>query len=84
MPHNIELIAIGGNEIHIHLLIMTKRWLSIPDLIWNLKGKSSYDAKKEANFNLYWQKGYSIFTVSDKYVEKLIFYINNQEKHMSF
>jgi len=79
--NGVEPIAIGGNENHVHLLIASKKWISIPDLVWNIKGKSSYDAKKLSALDLFWQKGYSVFTVSEQGIPALISYIHNQQEH---
>ena len=79
--HAVKLIAIGGDAVHLHLLIASKKWLSIPDLVWDIKGRSSYDAKKLFDFDLYWQKGCSVFTVSEQAIPNLISYINDQPEH---
>ena len=81
---SIEVKALNTTENHVHLLIGLRKWQNIPDLMWQIKGKSSYDIKKFPNLNLEWQTGYTVFTVSEKEVDKIIDYINNQEEHHRF
>ena len=82
--YSVKLVELNSIENHIHLLINPRKWISIPDFVWEIKGKSSYDIKKMPNLNLNWQDGYAVFTVSEQEVEKLKKYIKNQEKNHLF
>ena len=62
--YEIKILSLNCTEIHVHLLIQVRKWISITDLIWEIKGKSSFEIKKYQNLNLSWQTGYSIFSVS--------------------
>ena len=62
--YDIKILALNSTEIHVHLLIQVKKWISIAEVIWEIKGKSSFEIKKHQNLNLSWQTGYSIFTIS--------------------
>lgn len=78
-----HLDKINGVEDHIHLLISIKPSESISNVVRNLKTDSFYWLK-ENNFitdDFGGQDGYSAFTVSERYLENLKKYIQNQEKH---
>ena len=70
--YDIKILALNSTEIHVHLLIQVKKWISITEVIWEIKGKSSFEIKKHQDLNLSWQTGYSIFTISEENLEKII------------
>lgn len=80
--HDAKVISLNGTEDHVHLLLQCHKWPDIPKIMWAIKGKSSYDLSKHQIQNLYWQTGYTVFSVSEEKVETLIKYIENQkERH---
>jgi REP element-mobilizing transposase RayT len=87
--HGWTSLAIGGMPDHVHLLVRSHTWLSIPDLVKSLKGSSSHwinhSGKLQEHFG--WQEGYGVFSVSPSNVMQARRYIENQERHhrdMSF
>lgn len=79
--HAAKILALNGTEDHVHVLIECHKWPKIPDLMWEIKGKSSYDIARSGVGNLFWQAGYSFFTVSEEKIEFLIRYIEKQKEH---
>jgi putative transposase len=77
------LLAAGGIEDHIHLLVSLGRTASISDLIRNIKTNSSSWVHETfpqlARFA--WQSGYGAFSVSRSVIERVKGYIANQKKH---
>jgi REP element-mobilizing transposase RayT len=77
------LIAAGGIEDHVHLLVGLHQSQSIADCVRDLKSNSSrwiHDTQpKLAGFA--WQKKYGAFSVSESSVEKVKRYIANQKTH---
>jgi putative transposase len=77
------LIAAGGIEDHIHLLIMLPKTLSIAKAMQLIKGGSSkwiHDTFPEHRL-FEWQEGYGAFSVSTSNKSRVIAYINNQREH---
>ncbi|MBX3720689.1 MAG: IS200/IS605 family transposase [Turneriella sp.] len=76
-----EVLELNGTEDHLHLLIRCSKWISIPDLMWAIKGKSSYEISRQEGCNLFWQSGYALFSVSEKDIPNVRKYILNQKHH---
>lgn len=78
-----EVIAIGGMEDHVHLLVRTPPTVAPATLAKQVKGSSSHLVNPEhgrrAEFR--WQRGYGVFSVSPQHVERIRRYVLNQEEH---
>ena len=78
-----KILAFGGMEDHLHLLLSLPPSLATADAVRLLKGSSSKwihdNLAKHPNFR--WQQGYSAFSVSISHVKRTIAYINNQREH---
>jgi putative transposase len=79
--HGARVLALNGTEDHAHLLLQCRKWPDMPGIMWAIKGKSSYDISKHQIQNLYWQAGYTVFSVSEEKVGTLTKYIENQKEH---
>ncbi len=78
--------AIGGIENHIHLVISIPPKLSITTFVQNIKGSSSHYvnhgiANNETTFA--WQRGYGVFSLSEKKLNIAVNYVKNQKQHHS-
>jgi putative transposase len=72
-----KLIAQGGYEDHLHLLLSLPPQRNLAMVVKRIKGRTSRE-----HANLYWQTGYYAETVSRNGVADLTDYILNQwEKH---
>lgn len=81
--NNMVLIAVGGIEDHIHLLILLPKTMSISKAMQLIKGGSSkwiHDTFPEHRL-FEWQEGYGAFSVSASGKARVIDYINNQREH---
>ncbi len=81
--NKIILIAAGGVEDHVHILIALPRTMSISKAMQLIKGGSSkwiHDTFPEHRL-FEWQEGYGAFSVSLSNQEKVVSYINNQPEH---
>ncbi|MFN3151928.1 IS200/IS605 family transposase [Bremerella sp.] len=78
-----ELLAAGGVEDHIHLLISMSREIAISDLVRDAKSISSHwiHTTIPGSRAFAWQQGYSVFSVSQSGLEDVKSYIANQEEH---
>jgi putative transposase len=78
-----QLMAAGGIEDHIHLLVSLSRQASIADTLRDLKSNSSgwiHDAFADRR-SFAWQTGYGAFSVSYSALDSVRFYLANQKAH---
>jgi REP element-mobilizing transposase RayT len=78
-----QLIKIGGDTDHIHILCMLSKKIALMGLLEEVKSHSSkwIKMKSESLSNFYWQKGYGAFSVSSTELDTVIAYIANQKDH---
>jgi putative transposase len=78
-----EMMAIGGGEDHVHLLVRIPTTLAVSALLKEIKGASSHLITHEVIPNEFfkWQGAYGAFTVSKHEVKAVAAYICNQKKH---
>jgi putative transposase len=77
------LIAVGGIEDHVHVLLKFPTTVCIADLAKSLKGGSTHmvnHALKPGTF-FKWQGSYGAFTVSRSHVPMVRSYVLSQEHH---
>jgi putative transposase len=77
---DILIIAIGGIEDHIHLLIQVPPSLPVAKAILTIKSNSSKWANEQGH-NFAWQQGYGAFSVSSSNATAVVQYIRNQQTH---
>ena len=77
------IYAINGTEDHIHLVVHIPRTVPVSQYIGKIKGSSSARLNKLdlCTEKFYWQSEYSIFTISEFMITRLIQYIENQKTH---
>jgi putative transposase len=78
---NCSVIAIGGIEDHLHLLVGFPPTLTVSELIKQVKGSSSHLITHQINSSFKWQGAYGAFTVSQTELDKIAHYICNQPQH---
>ncbi len=81
--NKIKLLAVGGMEDHVHLLISLHSTLSISKAMQLLKGGSSkwiHDTFPEHRL-FEWQRGYGAFSIGVSDLDRTIEYIKNQSAH---
>ena len=80
---NVELLAIGGVEDHVHILMKIHSTNSVASVMRHIKSFSSRFVKEKGErcLDFAWQKGYGSFAVSASFVNRIRKYINNQEEH---
>jgi len=78
-----EVVAIGGDVDHVHLLVRFPTTLAVATLLKEVKGASSHLMTHEIMPNEFfkWQGAYGAFTVSKDRVKALTDYIKNQKAH---
>lgn len=75
--------TVNGDMEHVHLLVSIKPSQTPSGIANALKGESSnwINRNKYIRSKFAWQRGYSVFSVSESQVGKVKNYIKNQEKH---
>jgi putative transposase len=78
-----EVVAIGGMEDHVHLLVKLPTTISVASLVKQVKGASSHlvthKLAREDGFR--WQGAYGAFSISASHVPRIRDYILHQEEH---
>ncbi len=84
-----SMVALGGTENHIHLLIALPSKLSVESAINGLKQSSTtwIRQKSERLLSFTWSTGFAAFSISRSQLDSTLLYIQNQERyhlHKSF
>ncbi|HEY3332212.1 MAG TPA: transposase [Capsulimonadaceae bacterium] len=76
------VLAIGGIEDHVHVLVRAYSSVDLPDLLMRAKGVAGRVANASLNGpKIRWQRGYGAFSISRWDVPHVTRYITNQRKH---
>ena len=78
--HGIQVLAVGGTENHVHLLIAVPADAKLSDAVRTLKANSSRWVRETSSL-FGWQEGYGAFSVSPSQIERVKQYIGNQAEH---
>jgi REP element-mobilizing transposase RayT len=76
----IQVLAIGGTENHVHILLVLPADQKLSDAVRTLKCNSSRWLR-ETHPRFAWQEGYGAFSVSPSQLERVKHYIANQAEH---
>ena len=78
-----KVLALGGVEDHVHLLVSLSPRVAPADFIANVKGSSSHFMNHEVLGQqvFYWQDGYGVLSVSYRDRVAITRYVDNQEEH---
>ena len=76
-----EVIAIGGIEDHIHVLIHTAPTAAVADVVKRFKGVSSRLVRTEIEDLFKWQGSYGAFSINERNIPMVSRYILRQEEH---
>ena len=75
-----DILAIGGTQNHVHLLLSIPARLNLVDLVRDMKANSSRFMKTQVH-DFGWQDGYSAISVSPSQLDAVKRYIANQPEH---
>ncbi len=78
-----EVLAVGGIEDHVHLLVRLPATLAVADLVKHVKGASAHLIAQRTHANQFfkWQGGYAAFSVSVGHLTRVTRYIAQQREH---
>lgn len=76
-----DLLAAGGVEDHVHLLVAFHPTVAVSDLLRDVKSNSSRWLHEDLKVAFEWQRGFAAFSVSESNVPEVRTYIANQREH---
>jgi REP element-mobilizing transposase RayT len=78
-----EVVAVGGVEDHVHLLVQLPATLSVADLMSHVKGATSHLMTHQLAPGRFfkWQGAYAAFSIGHAHLDPLIVYIDRQSEH---
>jgi putative transposase len=81
--NNMKVLAIGGVEDHLHILLSLPTTIPVAKAIQLIKGGSSKWIHETfpQHRDFAWQEGYGAFSVGISQVETTVAYIQNQKQH---
>lgn len=77
---DIDVIAIGGVENHVHFLMTLPPSRAMANIVRDLKANSSHILRQDSRM-FRWQDGYAAVSVSPSAVKAVVRYIENQAEH---
>ena len=82
---NCKVLAMGGIEDHVHLLLEMPPTVAVSDVVKQIKGASSLFVNDHLrpDHNFKWQAAYGAFSVSRWDVNQTVGYIESQKEHHS-
>jgi REP element-mobilizing transposase RayT len=80
---DVELIALGGTEDHVHLLVRLPPVLAPAELLKQVKGVSSHliNIQHALRTVFRWRGGYGAVSVSPRHLKQVAAYIARQKEH---
>lgn len=78
-----DVLALGGVEDHVHLLVQIPATVAVSDLVKQIKGSSSHLAAQQAapGEGFKWQGSYGAFSIGRTELPTIIRYIERQPEH---
>ncbi|NIR47945.1 IS200/IS605 family transposase [candidate division KSB1 bacterium] len=76
--------AVGGIEDHIHVVVSVPPKLSVAEFVQQVKGSSAYHINHsdvDCSCKFAWQRGYGVFSLGSKQLERAVHYVRNQKRH---
>ncbi|MCG3129628.1 MAG: hypothetical protein FLDDKLPJ_00362 [Phycisphaerae bacterium] len=76
------LHGLGGTDTHVHMALSIEPFVTISDLVQELKGASSFEVNKRMNRKaLEWQRGYGVVSFGKRNLEWVLDYVCRQREH---
>jgi putative transposase len=76
------LHGLGGTDTHVHLALSIEPFVTISDLVQELKGASSFEVNKRMSRKaLEWQRGYGVVSFGKRNLDWVLDYVHRQREH---
>ncbi len=76
--------AIGGIEDHVHVVASIPPKLAVAEFVQKIKGSSAFHLNhRKPNYpgELHWQRGYGVFSLGEKNLDRAVNYVRNQKQY---
>ena len=78
----VYLHGVNGTATHVHLAVNIEPFVTISDLVKELKGSSSFELNRQEGFKrLEWQRGFGVVSFGKRQLPWVLNYIANQKEH---
>jgi putative transposase len=71
--------TVNGLPDHVHLVAAIPPTIALSEYVRQIKGASSHYAHTELKIQFAWQRGYGIFSVSERNLSKAVAYVEQQK-----
>jgi putative transposase len=78
---NCIIHCVNGMPDHLHIIVSIPPKISISEYVQKIKGSTSHYLSEKYFSPFQWQKGYGVFSISQKNLSQAIEYVKNQKKH---
>lgn len=76
------LQGIGGTDDHVHVAVAIEPFVTVSDMVQELKGFSSHEVNQQHGRKiLEWQRGYGVVSFGKAHLPWVLDYIANQREH---
>ncbi len=73
--------AVNGMPDHVHLITTVPPSVALSDFVKHVKGASSHVIAEKFDMPFAWQRGYGVFTISQRNLEQALAYVRRQKEH---
>ena len=78
----VYLHGLGGTDDHVHLALSIEPFVTLSELVQQLKGASSHEVNREMEQKiLEWQRGYGVVSFGKAHLDWVLDYIKHQREH---
>ncbi|HEY3242762.1 MAG TPA: IS200/IS605 family transposase [Phycisphaerae bacterium] len=75
---------IGGTDTHVHVVMDIEPFVTISDMVGELKGGSSFRVNEQMRHKaLEWQRGYGVVSFGKSHLPWILDYVRHQREHHS-
>lgn len=76
-----HVFAVNGMPDHVHLVAAIPPSIAVSSFVRFVKGASSYAVQREFDLPFGWQRGYGVFSISERNLAGAIEYVRRQKEH---
>ena len=76
-----QAYAVNGMPDHVHLVAAVPPSIALADFVKHIKGASSYAMSARFDMTFGWQRGYAVFSISQRALPQAVDYVQRQKEH---
>lgn len=78
----VYLHGLGGTDTHVHLAVNVEPFVTISDVVQELKGASAHEVNRRLGRKaLQWQRGYGVVSFARAHLDWVVDYIGREREH---